>query len=115
MANRVDPKARPLLRKLGELVNQGEPIILVVETEASVRVSIEQVLRSAGYTVEAFSCIERFLRKSSQDGSGCMLLDFSIPGHSGLDLLKRLQGAGWSLPIIFLSEISSVPLSVEAI
>ena len=94
MANRVDPKARSLLQKLGEFVNQGEPIILVVETDVSVRLSIEQVLRSAGYVVEASSCVERFLRKSSQDGIGCVLLDFCIPGHPER-AFKPVYGAGW--------------------
>jgi FixJ family two-component response regulator len=95
-------------------MNQGEATVLVVEEDSTVRLSLEQLLRFAGYVVEVFSSAERFLRKSSGDGIGCVLLDFYMSGYPGLELLNRLNASGFSLPIIFLSRTPSVRTVVQA-
>lgn len=47
-------------------------------------------------------------------GSGCIVLDLNLPGHSGLELQERLLSAENPLPIVFLTGHADVPKSVRA-
>jgi DNA-binding response OmpR family regulator len=36
-------------------------------------------------------------------GFDCLITDVSLPGHSGLDLLRRLRGLGSEMPVIVMT------------
>jgi FixJ family two-component response regulator len=56
-----------------------------------------------------------FLLANVEEGPGCILLDFCLPGPSGLDLQKALASRSNTLPIIFLTGYGDIPTSVRAI
>ena len=60
-----------------------------------------------------YTTAEEFLANPPAE-SGCLLLDLSLPGPSGLDLQERLVTMENPLPIVFLTGHADVPKSVRA-
>jgi len=91
------------------------PTIFLVDDDPSVLKALDRLLRSAGYCVEAFACPQAFLSSYDPEQAGCLLLDLTMPGMSGMDVQQRLSEAGASLPIVFLTGQGDIPTSVRAI
>jgi FixJ family two-component response regulator len=91
-----------------------EATVFVIDDEPSVRKAVARLLKSAGHRVEMFGSAEEFLRCPHRDGPGCLILDFQMPGQSGLELQKVLAEAEYTLPVIFVSGHSDIPISVKA-
>ena len=89
-------------------------VVFIVDDDASVRKALARVLQNAGFTVETYGSAEEVLRRGNFDGPGCLILDFQMPGLSGIELQTRLAESGCFLPIIFVSGHSSIPISVKA-
>lgn len=88
--------------------------VIVVDDDASVRKALGRLLRSAGFNVELRGSAEEFLRQTSEKGPGCLVLDVHLPGLSGLDLQRELSERGIHMPIIFITGLGTVPVSVKA-
>jgi FixJ family two-component response regulator len=86
----------------------------VIDDDASWRVSVERLMRAAGYRVALYESAEEFLERSRIAGPGCILLDLRMPGLDGLQLQQRLVEARHQLPVIFLSGHGDIPTSVTA-
>jgi DNA-binding NtrC family response regulator len=100
------------------------PLVYVVDDDESLREALENLIRSAGLSVETFASAQEFLasarpnspnRPNSMDVPSCLVLDVQLPGLSGLDLQQELAKAGVQIPIIFLTGHGSIPMSVRAI
>jgi FixJ family two-component response regulator len=91
------------------------PTVFVIDDDVEVRTSIEGLLRAAGLHSESFGTAEEFLRNKEPDGPGCLVLDVSLPGVSGLDLQRKLADAGVRIPIIFITGHGDIPMTVKAI
>src|ERR1700745_984620 len=61
--------------------------ILVIDDEAEIREGLELLLSSEGYSVTSAETGEAGLARLEQDPFDLLLLDVSLPGRSGLDLL----------------------------
>jgi FixJ family two-component response regulator len=89
--------------------------VFVVDDDASVRKALARLLASAGYAVETFASAREFLdRGHHQDTPGCVVLDVSMPGLSGLELQQELMAFTPPLPIIFITGHGDIPTSVRA-
>ena len=86
----------------------------LVEDDASLRASIDSLLRSADIGVQAYACAEEFLARADLSGRGCLLLDVQLPGSSGVDLQARLKEMGHDMPIVFLTGFGTIPMTVRA-
>ncbi len=89
--------------------------VFVIDDDASVRRSLERLLRSANYQVEAFASAAAFLERERPVGPACIILDIYMPAQSGMELQAQLTAAGYNLPIIFLTGHGDVPLAVRAL
>lgn len=65
--------------------------ILIVEDEPSLRELIQLSLEKERYVVETAEDFNVALRKMEDYEYDCILLDITLPGGSGLDLLKRMK------------------------
>jgi len=92
-----------------------DPIVFVIDDDASMRRALSYLLQSAGYKVETHSSAEEFLRREHYDGVGCIILDVRMPGLSGMDLQEKLMGSDYTMPIIFLTGHGELSMGVEAI
>jgi len=91
-----------------------EPVVHLVEDDASTRDATARFLRASGYTVNAYTNAEEFLSASLPDALGCIVLDLRLPGANGLELQKTLAEREHSLPIVFLTGHGDVADSVRA-
>jgi FixJ family two-component response regulator len=86
--------------------------IFIVDDDPSVLTAQARMLREEGFSVETFASAEAFLARPP--GSGCLVLDVSMPGVDGLELQRRLALEGQSLPIVFVTGHGDIPMSVRA-
>lgn len=89
--------------------------VYVVDDDASVRKSLERLLKSAGYRSKTFPSADVFLERYRQDPlPGCLLLDLLMPGLDGLQLQHELKTLSNPLPIIFITGHGDIPSTVTA-
>ena len=91
-----------------------EPVVFVVDDDASVRRSTERLVRSLGLDVQTFASAREFLEGARVERPGCLVLDVQMPGSSGLDLQRELVQRGIDLPIVFLTGHGDIPMTVRA-
>jgi FixJ family two-component response regulator len=91
-----------------------EPIVFVVDDDASVREALGRLIRSAGMQVEAFASAEAFLERARADTPACLVLDVQLPDLSGLDLQRRMADARNEIPIVFITGHGDIPTTVRA-
>jgi len=84
-----------------------EPLVSIVDDDPSVRSSTRRLLRSSGMRAEVFASAEEFLQSEQVAETGCLILDMTMPGMSGLELQRRLAETGRLMPIVFLSARAS--------
>jgi FixJ family two-component response regulator len=90
-------------------------MVFVVDDDASVRASIQGLLKSARLRCACFATAEEFLSDKLPDGPSCLVLDVSLPGVNGLEFQRQLADAGVQIPIIFITGHGDIPMSVKAI
>lgn len=81
--------------------------ILVVEDDDLFRESIVENLSESGFDVAAFPDGNRFLSFLDHGETGdIVLLDWKMPGMSGIQVLHRIRELGIDLPVIFLTHLN---------
>ena len=93
---------------------QDVPTVFIVDDDADVRESLQELLESVGLLSKSFGTAQEFLLSPHGDGPSCLILDVRLPGISGLDLQLELKKGKVSIPIIFLTAHADVPMSVKA-
>jgi FixJ family two-component response regulator len=96
------------------VITEDAPVVFIVDDDANVRRSIQDLLSSVALRSEAFATPQEFLDSKRADCPGCLVLDVRLPGMSGLDFQRALAEAGISIPIIFITGHGDVPMSVQA-
>jgi FixJ family two-component response regulator len=88
--------------------------VFIIDDDAGVRASIEDLVESVGLCAKAFATAQEFLSSERSDGASCLVLDVRLPGISGLDLQHELRKAGVRIPIIFITGHPDIPMTVKA-
>jgi len=89
-------------------------LVFVVDDDQHIRTSLSRALRMRGYTVRAYDSAQAFLDDYDEGDVGCLVLDYGMPGMSGLELQSHINGKGYPLPIIFITGHGGIPESVQA-
>jgi FixJ family two-component response regulator len=92
-----------------------EPVVAVVDDDASVRAALASLLRSVGFAVMLFSSADEFLSRKNLPLIGCLILDWRMPGMDGLQLQRHLTANGRRVPIVFLTAHRSEEGRAEAL
>ena len=90
-------------------------LVYVVDDDASAREGVAALIRSAGLTPRTFASAEDFLAGPRHETPGCLVLDVSLPGVSGLDLQQELAKSNLRIPIVFLTGHGDIPMTVRAL
>jgi FixJ family two-component response regulator len=90
------------------------PTVFVIDDDLEVRASIQCLLKAAGLRSESFGTAEEFLQEKEPHRPGCLVLDVSLPGVSGLELQRKLADAAVHIPIIFITGHGDIPMTVKA-
>ena len=81
----------------------AEAIVFVVEGDAPLRASLQDLMRSVGLRVAAVASAQEFLRSPRPEVPGCLALDVRLLGLSRLALQRQMVAASWQIPIIFIT------------
>jgi FixJ family two-component response regulator len=95
-------------------MSQSPATVFIVDDDASVRESVELLLRHEGLDVETYVSAQEFLCRPRATVPSCLILDFSLPGLNGLDLQKRVAKERRDMPIIFITGHGDIPMTVQA-
>lgn len=83
-------------------MSAGGFTVHVIDDDEAVRESLEALLLVSGFEVATYRSAEDYLGRA-EDGAGCLLLDVSMPGMSGLDLMRHLARRGRRVPVLVLT------------
>lgn len=90
------------------------PLVIVVDDDDAIRLSICELLESVGIESISFGSTRDLLEADVLERPGCMILDVRMPGLSGLDFQNYLAANGIVTSIIFLTGHGDIPMTVQA-
>jgi FixJ family two-component response regulator len=90
------------------------PIVFVVDEDISVRVSLELLIRSAGFRPETFASPQEFFARRRPSVPNCLILAISHPDINGLEVQKEIARERVEMPIIITSSYEDIPTTVQA-
>jgi len=82
--------------------------ILIAEDDMDLGQSVERYLKGQGYTVDRVGDgteAASYLRTYDYD---LVLLDWQLPGRSGVDVLSELRGRGLTVPVIMVTGMGAI-------
>jgi FixJ family two-component response regulator len=88
-----------------------EPIVFVIDDDASMRRALTNLFESTGLKVEVFGSAPEMLDSKLPDVASCLVLDIRLPG---LDFQTELAKANIHIPIIFMTGHGDIPMTVRA-
>jgi DNA-binding response OmpR family regulator len=77
--------------------------LLIVDDDADMRLLLAEYFRRLGFHVEERESGTAALEPAIAGDFDCFILDVSMPGISGLELLKRVRDRGIQTPALFLT------------
>jgi FixJ family two-component response regulator len=78
-------------------------LVSVVEDDRFFRESMGRLMRSLGYTVEAFPSATDFLASPRLIETTCLIADVHMPAMTGVELHRHLIEAGYTIPTILVT------------
>jgi two-component system response regulator FixJ len=92
----------------------AEELVHVIDDDPAVRDSLAFLLETANLTPRTYDSAVAFLEALPEVTSGCVVTDVRMPEMTGIELVRRLKGQGFRLPIVMITGHADVPLAVEA-
>lgn len=88
--------------------------VFIVDDDVSVRRSLRRLVVSAGHEVRVFASAEAVLAEQDWPHPCCLIVDVSMPGMTGLDLLDALRTMRRTEPVILSSGYSDAATLARA-
>jgi two-component system response regulator PrrA len=82
--------------------------LLVVDDDPAIRRGLRRALGLSGFAVEVADGGEAALALLGAGGVDAVVLDVSMPGLSGVDVVQRLRRRGDDVPVLMLSALDDV-------
>ena len=98
-----------------EATESSRGLVLIVDDEAAIRFGVSESLRHGGYEVEAVGDGSEALARLAARRFEAVLSDISMPGMSGLELLRRVRALDFDLPVILLTGDPRLETAIEAV
>ncbi|MDH5693102.1 MAG: response regulator, partial [Gammaproteobacteria bacterium] len=86
----------------------------IVDDDASVRESLEFLIKSLGWKAYTYKSAKDFLEGYSACGKDCLLLDVHLPDMSGLELQEIVNSQDLDVSTILMTGYGDVPTAVKA-
>lgn len=88
--------------------------IAVLDDDDAFREALAAALVSLGYLVQEFCQPEALLEAIRLAVPACLIIDFHLPGMTGLEVQDVLVREGVSVPLIFLTACVDPPVAAKA-
>ena len=89
--------------------------VLIVEDEKELAESVSTYLKTQGYACELATDFKTALEKTDVFDYDCILLDITLPGGSGLSVLKELRESSRTDGVLIISAKNSIDDKVEGL
>lgn len=91
-----------------------DKVVLVVDDEASIRQSLEGILKDEGIAVVTASDGESAITQLSAHRPALVLLDIWMPGMDGVETLKRIKEISPETPVVMISGHATISTALTA-
>src|ERR1700722_7168985 len=78
-------------------------MISIVDDDPSARESLVDLVKSMGFSAEAFQSAEEFIQSEQLRDTSCLIADVQMPGITGLELHTSLVRSGSAIPTILIT------------
>ncbi|MBA2731894.1 MAG: response regulator transcription factor [Acidobacteria bacterium] len=82
--------------------------LLIVDDDADLRILLAGYFRRIGYEVEEKDSAIAAIEPATTGRFDCFIFDVSMPGMTGIDLLRRVRDRGVTTPTMFLTAHDSI-------
>src|SRR5207244_8487613 len=89
-------------------------LVFLIDDDASVRKGVSRLLRSAGYSSEAFASAPDFLTREQHSGPACVIVDVRMPGINGMDLQNVLIQRRREEQLVFITGHGDISMCAQA-
>ena len=90
-------------------------VIAIVDDDALIRETLQDLLESAGYSSVVFSSAQGFLKSKRLARFACLITDMRMPGTTGIELYQKLVDAGLAIPTILITAYPDETLRARAV
>jgi FixJ family two-component response regulator len=91
-----------------------QPLVHVVDDDASMRGALEGLFDSVGLQTETYATAKDFLSTTLSGRPGCIVIDVRLPDMNGLEFQTRLIQSGVGIPVVMMTGHGDIPMSVHA-
>ncbi len=95
--------------------HEGNKLVAIVDDDDSVRGTLKELLRSAGFSSQTFESAEDFLGSGHRQETACLITDIRMPGMSGLELQAKLNAERCKIPTIFITAHGDEEMRLQAL
>ena len=88
--------------------------VVLVEDDLSLGQAMERVLQAAGFQTWVFPSGESLLNSRAAQHASCFVFDVQLPGITGFELQKALEGPASQVPLIFITAHDEPEVRIEA-
>lgn len=89
--------------------------VAIIDDEEIVRIRLQKALVKEGYTVETYGSGEEFLKSLEHSPVDLAFLDISLPGMSGIEVLKKAKPRFPEMDIILITGYSSIESVIDSV
>ena len=101
-------------RKSSSPIRGNDPVVYVIDDDASIREALARLFRSVGLRAEVFTSASELLQRRLPCVPSCLVIDVRLPGLSGFELHTELTRSNIRVPIVFITAHGDIPMSVRA-
>jgi DNA-binding NtrC family response regulator len=88
--------------------------VLIIDDEAEIRESLQTLLELEGFAVETAASGEAGLQRIGEHPFDLILLDLTLPGRNGMEVLAEIRAHETGLPVIMITASGTVENAVRA-
>ena len=90
-------------------------IVAIIDDDGDVRDVLDALLESAGHTVKTYTSGQQLLDDPELSDVACIVVDQKMPEMTGLDLLRRLDAKGHTIPSLLITGLPDPAVRNEAL
>ena len=90
------------------------PVVHVVDDDKDVLGSLRFLLETEGFSVRTFRSPEALLSALASEAADCFVIDYKMPGMSGIDLAGALRRRAVNSPVILITGYPDASIPVRA-
>jgi FixJ family two-component response regulator len=90
-------------------------VVAVIDDNLGILGALSRLLSVFGYDTELYASAQEFLDAAMMSEAVCLIVDIHIGKSCGIELARRLAGAGFTIPIIFMTADNDESIKIRAV